>query len=122
VVFFVLPSLRNTRKHDKTKKSRKKLTIVFLSIFFDMDFLQKCFYGGFELPLPRKAQGRTKKETKKKNGWWVGGSGFSKCMGVRGGGSDFALFLILCIFPNPPAALPNGDYQGPEALCKGPPG
>jgi hypothetical protein len=66
---FELPSLRNTRKRDKTKKS------IFLSIFFgkvfDMDFLQKYFYGVFELPLPRNAQ----KRTKKKVGWWVGGSG-----------------------------------------------
>jgi hypothetical protein len=36
-----------------------------------MDFLQKYWYGVFELPLPRNAQ----KRTKKKAGWWVGGSG-----------------------------------------------
>jgi hypothetical protein len=29
---------------------------------FDMDFLQKYFYGVFELPLPRNAQKRTKKK------------------------------------------------------------
>jgi hypothetical protein len=39
-----------------------------------MDFLQKCFYGVFELPLPRNAQKRTKKSQGKKVGWWVGGS------------------------------------------------
>jgi hypothetical protein len=39
-----------------------------------MDFLQKHLYGVFELPLPRNAQKRTKKN-KTKLGWWVGGSG-----------------------------------------------
>jgi hypothetical protein len=40
-----------------------------------MDFLQKHFNGVFELPLPRNARKRTKKNAKKKNvGWWVGGS------------------------------------------------
>jgi hypothetical protein len=55
--------LRNTRKRDKTKKIRGKTdTEIFVDFFgesfriFDMDFLQKCFYGVFELPLPRKAQ------------------------------------------------------------------
>jgi hypothetical protein len=60
---FELPSLRNTRKRDKTKKVEEKLTSIFLSIFwgkvFDMDLLQKYFYGVFELPLPRNAQKRT---------------------------------------------------------------
>jgi hypothetical protein len=42
---------------------------------FDMDFLQKCVYGVLELPLPRNAQKRTKKKSRKqKFGWWVGGS------------------------------------------------
>jgi hypothetical protein len=77
---FELPSLRNPRKRDKTKKVEEKLTSKFLSIFlefvFDMDFLQKYFCGVFELPSPRNAQKRTKKKTKeKKVGWWVGGSG-----------------------------------------------
>jgi hypothetical protein len=42
-----------------------------------MDFLQKYFYGVFELPLPRNAQKRTPKKSQgeKKVGWWVGGSG-----------------------------------------------
>jgi hypothetical protein len=41
-----------------------------------MDFLQKYFYGVFELPLPRNAQKRTKQKIQgeKKFGWWVGGS------------------------------------------------
>jgi hypothetical protein len=30
-----------------------------------MDFLQKYFYGVFELPLPRNAQKRTKKSEEK---------------------------------------------------------
>jgi hypothetical protein len=77
---FELPSLRNTRKRDKTKKVEEKLTSKFfveiLGKVFDMDFLQKHFYGVFELPLPRNAQKRTKKNSRKKNvGWWVGGSG-----------------------------------------------
>jgi hypothetical protein len=38
-----------------------------------MDFLQKHFCGVFELPLPRNAQKRTKKESeeKKMGGWLV---------------------------------------------------
>jgi hypothetical protein len=41
-----------------------------------MDFLQKYFYGVFELPLPRNAQKRTKKKApQKKSEGWVGGSG-----------------------------------------------
>jgi hypothetical protein len=41
-----------------------------------MEFLQKYFYGVFELPLLRNAQKRTKKRRQeKKDGWWVGGSG-----------------------------------------------
>jgi hypothetical protein len=61
---------------------------IFLGKVFDMDFLQKCFYGVFELPLPRNAQKRTKKNAKKKRksaGGWVG-LGFSKC---TGGSVDF---------------------------------
>jgi hypothetical protein len=78
---FELPSLRNTRKRDKTKKVEEKLSskcfVEILEKVFDMDFLQKYFYGVFELPLPRNAQKRTKKKSqeKKKVGWWVGGSG-----------------------------------------------
>jgi hypothetical protein len=76
---FELPSLKNTRKRDKTKKVEEKLTSIFLSnfvseIFFDMDFLQKYFYGVFELPLPRNAQNVLKKQAKKKSrivGGWV---------------------------------------------------
>jgi hypothetical protein len=45
-----------------------------------MDFLQKYFYGVFELPLPRNAQKGTKKKSRKNVGWWVG-LGFSKCTG-----------------------------------------
>jgi hypothetical protein len=77
---FELPSLRNTRKRDKTKKRRGKTDIKsFCRNFgksFRQDFLQKHFYGVFELPLPRNAQKRTKKKSqgKKKVGWWVGGS------------------------------------------------
>jgi hypothetical protein len=77
---FELPSLRNTRKRDKTKKVEEKLLskkfVEILEKVFDMDFLQKYFYGVFELPLPRNAQKRTKKKSqgKKKVGWWVGGS------------------------------------------------
>jgi hypothetical protein len=31
-----------------------------------MDFLQKCLYGVFELPLPRNAQKRTKNKCQEK--------------------------------------------------------
>jgi hypothetical protein len=52
-----------------------------------MDFLQKYFYGVFELPLPRNAQKRTKKKSReqKSDGGWVGLK-FSKC---TGGSVDF---------------------------------
>jgi hypothetical protein len=64
---FELPSLRNNRKRDKTKKSDKT---IFLSIFLekalDMDFLQKCFNGVFELPLPTNAQKLTEKKNQGK--------------------------------------------------------
>ena len=75
---FELPSPKNTRKRNKTKKVEEKLTSKFfveiLGKVFDMDFLQKYFHGVFELPLPRNAQKRTKKNQEKKVGWWVGGS------------------------------------------------
>jgi hypothetical protein len=47
-----------------------------------MDFLRTYFYGVFELPLPRNAQKRTKKKSRKKksDGGWVG-LRFSKCTG-----------------------------------------
>jgi hypothetical protein len=38
-----------------------------------MDFLQKYFYGVFELPLPRNAQKRTKKKSQEKKVRMVGG-------------------------------------------------
>jgi hypothetical protein len=67
---FELPSLKNTRKCDKTKKVEEKLTSKFLSKFwrkvFDTDFLPKYFNGVFELPLPRNAEKRTKKTATKK--------------------------------------------------------
>jgi hypothetical protein len=44
-----------------------------------MDFLQKYVHGVFDLPLPRNAKKRTKKNKGKKSaGGWVG-LGFSKC-------------------------------------------
>jgi hypothetical protein len=74
---FELPSLRNTRKRDKTKKVEEKLTSNFLSIVlgkvFDMDFLQKYLYGVFELPLPRNARKRTKTKCQGKKSRLVGG-------------------------------------------------
>jgi hypothetical protein len=67
---FELPSLKNTRKYDKTKKVEEKLTSkIFVEILgkvFDTDFLPKYFCGAFELPLPRNAQKRTKKKSRKK--------------------------------------------------------
>jgi hypothetical protein len=87
----------------KQKKSRGKTDIEifvdFLRIFsekvFDMDFLQKYFYGVFELPLPRNAQNVLKK---KSDGGWVG-MGFSKCMG---GSVDFVRKKVFCVFLNSP--------------------
>jgi hypothetical protein len=69
----------------KQKKVEEKLTSKYLSIFlekdFDMDFLQTN-YGVFELPLPRNAQKRTKKNQRKwfSGGGWVG-LGFSEYTG-----------------------------------------
>ena len=45
----------------------------FLEKVFDMDFLQKYFYGVFELPLSRNAQKRTKKKSQEKKSRMVGG-------------------------------------------------
>jgi hypothetical protein len=95
---FELPSLKNTRKRDKTEKVEEKLTSKFWSILlenaFDMDFLQKYLYGLFELPLPRNAQKRTgeKKQETKLDGGWVG-LGFSKC---TGGGRRHMLRRRVC--------------------------
>jgi hypothetical protein len=76
---FELPSLRNTRKRNRTKKVEEKLTSKFWSIFpekvFDMDFLQKYFCVVFGLPLPRNAKKCTKKKAKKNIfgvGWFLG--------------------------------------------------
>jgi hypothetical protein len=107
---FELPSLRNTRKRDKTKKIEEKLTsdieilTIFLENVFDMDFLQKYFCGVFELPLPRNTRKRTKKKGQEKNqvGWWVlGGSGIQQmhegpvdlffCQNLKPGGPSFWL-------------------------------
>jgi hypothetical protein len=38
-----------------------------------MDFLQKPFYGVFELPLPKNAQERTKTKSQEKRSRMVGG-------------------------------------------------
>jgi hypothetical protein len=83
---FELPLLRNPRKRDKTTS---KYLSISLEKVFDMDFLQKYFYGGFELPLPRNAKKCTKKKSRKKSRM-VGrvGLGFSKC---TGGSVDFFL-------------------------------
>jgi hypothetical protein len=48
--------------------------VDFCGFRFDMDFLQKYLYGVFELPLPRNARKRTKKNAEKKSrlvGGWV---------------------------------------------------
>jgi hypothetical protein len=91
---FELPSLRNTRKRDKRKKVKKKLTSNFLvkilEKVFDMDFLQKYFYGVFELPLPRNAQKRTKKQSQEKKVGGVGGWVWD-LLKARGGPSIFFL-------------------------------
>jgi hypothetical protein len=85
---FEFPSLRNTRKR-KEKKVEEKLTPKFLSFFLenalmDMNYelfvksaKQRNLYGVFELPLP-SAPRRLKthhKNSRKKVGCWVGGSG-----------------------------------------------
>jgi hypothetical protein len=55
-----------------------------------MDFLQKYFYGVFELPLPRNTQKRTKKKVKKQKSRMVGGW-VGDLVNVRGGPSIFFL-------------------------------
>jgi hypothetical protein len=83
---FELPSLKNTRKRDKTKEVEEKQTSSFLSKFWKKfptwTFCQNIFNGVFDLPLPRNAQKRTRKKSqeKKSDGGWVG-LGFSKCTG-----------------------------------------
>jgi hypothetical protein len=75
------PSLRNTRKRDKTKKVEEKLTSIFCRFFgfwekfSTWNFCKKYLCGVFELPSPRSAQKRTKNENPRnqKVGWWVGG-------------------------------------------------
>jgi hypothetical protein len=71
---FELPSLRNTRKYDKTKQVEEKLTSKFLSIFqelswkkvFDMDFLQ-FFSSCFWTPLTAKCPKMHTKKNKEGN-------------------------------------------------------
>ena len=91
---FELPSLKNTRKCDKTKKVEEKLTSKFLSKFWDMfltwTFCKKHFNGVFELPLPRNAQKRTKKKKSKKKSQGVGRWVWD-LVKVRGGPSIFFL-------------------------------
>jgi hypothetical protein len=67
-----------------------------------MDFLQTCFYGVFELPLPRNAQKRTKKKAKKKKGRMVGGWVWNLA-NVRGGPSIF--------FAGPPSRRLKGRQK-----------
>jgi hypothetical protein len=116
---FELPSLRNTRKRDKTKEVEEKLTSIFLvkilGKVFDMDFLQKYFCGVFELPLPRNAQKRTKKKAKKKKsrrGGWVG-LGFSKS---TGGSVDFFFGG-----PSLPVSREPPESRRPPCVQIGPP-
>jgi hypothetical protein len=75
---FELLSLKNTRKRDKTKKVEEKLTSKFCRNFgksFRHGIFEKIYLNGvFELPLPRNAQKRTKKNQEKKVrmvGGWV---------------------------------------------------
>jgi hypothetical protein len=65
---FELPSLKNTRKCDKT--DIEKLTSEKV---FDTDLLPKYCYGVFELPLPKNAQKRTLKRNQGKKSRLVGG-------------------------------------------------
>jgi hypothetical protein len=60
-----------------------------------MDFLQKYFYGVFELPLPRNAQKRTKKKSQEKKSRMVGGW-VGDLVNVRGGPSNFFLAAPRC--------------------------
>jgi hypothetical protein len=113
---FELPSLRNTRKCDKTKKAEGKLTSKFLSFFFEkvfgMDFLQSIVYGVFELPLPRNALKRTNKLQGGKSrlvGGWV-----RDPANVRGGPS------IFFASPSPEkngAGLRTGSARGVDWRC-----
>jgi hypothetical protein len=72
-VVFSSSSCRETAKNAIKKidgKRRKEKSFFFSQLFrpkvFDMDFLQKVFYGVFELPLLRNAQKRHKKIKKLK--------------------------------------------------------
>jgi hypothetical protein len=100
---FELPSLRNTRKRDKTKKVEEKLTSKFfveiLGNFFGMDFLQKYFMVFLNSPCRETPKNVLKKKSRKKKsrmvGGWVGDS-----VNVRGGPSIFFWRpLALALFP-----------------------
>jgi hypothetical protein len=58
---FELPSLKKSRG-----KTDIEIFVEILGKVFDTDFLPKYLYGVFELPLPRNAQKRTKKNPRKK--------------------------------------------------------
>jgi hypothetical protein len=77
---FELPSLRTTRKRDKTKKVEEKLTSKFCRFFWEK-FSTWTFYKNISVvflnsPCRETPQNLLKKQGKeKKVGWWVGGSG-----------------------------------------------
>jgi hypothetical protein len=83
---FELPSLRNTRKRDKTKKVEEKLTSKFfveiLEKVFDMTFCKNIFMVFLNSPCRETPKNVLKKKSRKKKSHcgWVG-LGFSKCTG-----------------------------------------
>jgi hypothetical protein len=84
---FELPSLRNTRKRDKTKKNRGKTDIEIFVDFFGESFRQGLFAKNIFMvflnsPCRETPKNVLKKKSreKKSDGGWVG-LGFSKCTG-----------------------------------------
>jgi hypothetical protein len=87
-VFVNTPSLKNTRKRDKTKKVEENLTLKFLSkLFIDMDFCKNTFVVFLNSPCRETSKNVLKTNQEKKTrmvGGWVW-----DLANVRGGPSIF---------------------------------
>jgi hypothetical protein len=76
---FELPSLRNTRKRDETKKVEEQLTSICFRFFWKKlstwTFCKNAFVVFLNSPCRETPKNVLKKKSRKKVGWWVGGSG-----------------------------------------------
>ena len=88
---FELPSLRNTRKRDKTKKVEEKLTSNFLSKYFSTwAFCKHIFMVFLNSPCRETPKNVLKKKSQKKKSQGVGRWVWD-LVTVRGGPSIFVL-------------------------------